>query len=538
MGMELSDSPRVVNRLSFGKPFVGGVVALAVAVLLSGCGWLGPEQTAEDAAVVKERAEAVRASRPEQPGFRALREARDPYLALQATAVETSRLPDELLAGNGVVVPVGDYPGDEVLAGRIGEAAGIHVRLTGAAGNSGESGVQGSWFEQAADDLTLREGLWVGPLDGLLDRWTGASGYEWTWSSETETVEVVRWKTQIFQVNALLGETTYRARIATSGGGGDETSGSSGQSIRTSMEYKPWEDIEKELAALAGEKGESNVVVSPSAATVTVTGRPALVERVRRFLAHLNANVLRPITLSAHLYAVRLDEGADLDLGLSGAIPEIFGSNLQLNARAGTLSIVKPTTVAHSSLDATLKALRSVGTTTRVLSVDLPALNGQAVEFFDVYDHRYLKEIETSVDEGLLNVKLKPGEVWSGFGLSYVGRIVGNDGVLARITVTIQDAPTFTVFGAAANQIQLPSAGRRAVVVTQHIERGAVLLLSGFSDRQATEKRAGTFHEDFPLPEGERRRSLDKVETVLLVTAEVGAPMGIAEFPGAAGVGG
>lgn len=440
-----------------------------------------------------------------------------------------------MLGENGIVVPVGDYPGDELLAGRIGDAAGLTVRLVGQADGSVEAG---SWFQLAADDLTLREGLWIGPLDRLLDQWTGTSGYEWSYLSGTETIEVVRWKTQIFQVNALLEETSYSARIATSGGGGDETSGSSAQSIRTGMDYKPWEDIRTELTALAGEDGEKNVIVSPSSATVTVTGRPALIDKVRSFLSHLNANVLRPISLSAHLYAVRLDEGANLDVGLSGVIPEIFGSNLQLNASGGTISLVKPTVAAHSSLDATLQALRSVGTTTRVLSVDLPSLNGQAVEFFDVYDHRYLKEIDTDVDEGVVTVKLKPGEVWSGFGLSYVGRIVGNDGVLARITVTIQDAPTFAVFGTTDNRIQLPSAGRRAVVVTQHIERGAVLLLSGFSDRQATETRAGTFHKDFPLPEGERRHSLDKVETVLLVTAEAGAPMGVTEFPGGVSLGG
>ncbi len=527
------DSPGVVNRPSFSV--VSSCGLLVVALALPGCGWLDRERVVEDAAAVEKRVDAVRGTRPERPGFRALREARGPYLAIRPVASVASTLPEDLLGENGVVVPVGDYPGDELLAGRIGDAAGVEVRLLGRARGSEHAG---SWFELAADELTAREGLWVGPLDRLLDQWTGTAGYEWSYSSESETIEIVRWKTQIFQVNALLGDTKYNARIATSGGGGGETSGKSAQSIGTEVEYRPWEDIRNELEALVGEGQDGKAIASPSSATVTVTGRPALIAKVRRYLVHLNANILRPITLSAHLYAVRLDEGADLELGLSGVIPEIFGSNLQLSASGGTISIVKPTTAVHSSLNATLQALKSVGRTTRVLSVDMPSLNGQAVEFFDVYDHAYLKEVETDIDEGVVSVKLKPGEVWSGFGLSYVGRIVGNDGVLARITVTIQDAPTFAVFGPAGNQIQLPSAGRRAVVVTQHIERGAVLLLSGFSDRQASEKRAGTFHEDVPLPEGERRGLLDKAETVLLVTAEVGAPMGISELPGGVSLGG
>ena len=540
------DSSGVVNRRSSWTGLVRiarlGVSAAVVATIL-GCGWAETEQAAEDAAAVEKSAAAVRGSRPESPGFRALREARGPYLAIRPVVVERARLPEDLRGEDGVVVPLGDGPADDVLAGRIEEASGLTVVL-GPGGpiadvdpDDGLAGQRGAGLGRRADNLTLQGGLFVGSLDRLLDEWAEVAGYEWRYRAASKTIEVVRWTTRVFQVNALASNTTYDARIATSGGGGDDAKGTSRQSIKTDFEYKPWEDIEKEVNAIVGVGGDGaanargeTAVVSPSSATVTVTGSPETVERVRGYLGHLNRNILRPITLSAHLYALRLDRGADLELGLGGIIPEIFGSNLQVNLDGGTVSIVTPTVAAHSSLNATVTALRSVGTTTRILSADIPSLNGQPTQFFDVFDHRYLKEVSTDIDDGVVSVKLKPGAIWSGFGLSYVGRVVGNDGVLARITVTIQDAPTFAVFGSAGNQIQLPSAGRRAVVVTQHIERGAVLLLSGFSDRQSTALRAGTFDPDIPLPEGERRGSVDRVETVLLVTADVGSPMGVMEM--------
>ncbi len=552
------DSSQVVNRRLFGERISTlrlhvCVVALVGAAWLGGCGWLEPEQAVEDAAEIERRVAGFRGSRPENPGYRSLRTADGPYLAVRPVFEERAELPEELRAESGLVVPLVDIPGDESLAKRIEEAAGLSVRLVGRATDEGTDpdearvgtpdtgGHAAGWMAALRDDLTLQGGLFVGPGDRLLDKWTAAAGYEWQYLAESQTIEVVRWKTQIFQINALTGETTYNSRISTSGGGGDETSGTSGQSIRTDMEYKPWEDIRKEVGALLGvdgerpnERGES-AVVSPSWATVTVTGLPRTIERVRQYLWHLNRNILRPITLSAHLYALRMDKGSDLELGLAGVIPQIFGSDFRVNVNGGTISIVRPTVASRSSLNATVTALRTVGTASRLLSADIPSLNGQPTEFFDVFDHRYLKEIETSTDDGVVNVKLKPGEVWSGFGLSYVGRIVGNDAVLARITVTIQDAPTFTVFGAAGNQIQLPSAGRRAVVVTQHIERGAVLLLSGFSDRQSSETRAGTFDPNIPLPEGERRGNVDRVETVLLVTADAAPPMGITEMSGGRG---
>ena len=326
------DSPRVVNRrsLSIGA----GCAAAIAAVFLSGCGWIETEEAANDAAAVQERAATVRGSRPESPGYRALREAPGPYLAIKAVVRERARLPEDLRGESGVVVPLSDGPADEVLASRIEEASGLAVRFTGGVPVSdGESDADGLGvvlgalgLRQRADDLTLRSGLFVGPLDQLLDEWAEASGYEWRYRPERETIEVVRWTTRVFQVNALASNTSYDARIATSGGGGEDARGTSRQSIKTDFEYKPWEDIEKEVSAILGSDGEGganargeSAVVSSSSATVTVTGSPGTVERVRRYLEHLNRNILRPITLSAHLYALRLDRGSDLELGLGGS---------------------------------------------------------------------------------------------------------------------------------------------------------------------------------------------------------------------------
>jgi len=126
-------------------------------------------------------------------------------------------------------------------------------------------------------------------------------------------------------------------------------------------------------------------------------------------------------------------------------------------------------------------------------------------------------------------VELTPGTVSSGFGLSFVARIVAPDEVLARITATIQDRPEFAAFGAAGNQIQLPSGGRRAIVVTQRIARGETLLLTGFRDRSSSGSREGTFHPDVPLPEGGVDTDIARVETALLVTADIGQPLGLSE---------
>ena len=120
--------------------------------------------------------------------------------------------------------------------------------------------------------------------------------------------------------------------------------------------------------------------------------------------------------------------------------------------------------------------------------------------------------------------------VSSGFGVSFVARIVGPDTVLARITATIQDPHEFSQFGSGGNAIQLPTGGRRASVSTLRIAEGETLVVTGFSDRSTRESESGTFFSWLPLPEGARRSGVDRTELVMLVTADIGEPFGVSEW--------
>ena len=415
---------------------------------------------------------------------------------------------------------------------------GVEWRGSGDEDGPAEDAVTGreDWLIALSDDLAGDADVWAGPLDRLLDAWTAAAGYRWRYDTETELVEVVRSETRVFGVHALLGNQKYSVTTTTSGTGGEATSGSSQQSISSEMTYDPWQEIGPQAAAAAGSEG--TVSISTAAATVTATGLPRAVERVRAYLEHVNRHVLRPVTLSVHLYSVRFDKGSDYEVGLSGLLPEAFGSNFEIGVEGGAISVVKPTTVGASSLNATVSALRKVGTASRMLSVDVPTLNGRPAQFYDLFDRAYLKKISTSVDTGVRTVELTPGTVSSGFGLSFVARVVAPDEVLARITATIQDRPEFATFGAAGNQIQLPAGGRRAIVVTQRIAKGETLLLTGFRDRSSSGDRSGTFDPDIPLPEGGANADIARIEAALLVTADIGAPLGITERRIGVGAGG
>ena len=274
--------------------------------------------------------------------------------------------------------------------------------------------------------------------------------------------------------------------------------------------------------------------VAPSSASVTVSGTPRDIARARAFLGYLNREVLRPVTLSVHVYSVRVEREADYDLGLSFSIARLLGETLRVSVGSNAVALIKPSPGGESgdTLSATVRALSSAGAVSRVLSADIPSLNGKPAQFFELFQEAYLRELRTTAGDGIAQTELVPGTVSSGFAVSYLPRITGPGEVLVRLFASLRDRPSFTAFTSNNQTIQLPAYASRAIQVTQKIGRGETLMVTGFSDRSAAAGRSGTFDPDLPLPQGARKSSSARIEQVLLITADIGEPLGIAEVRG------
>ena len=137
--------------------------------------------------------------------------------------------------------------------------------------------------------------------------------------------------------------------------------------------------------------------------------------------------------------------------------------------------------------------------------------------------------MKTTVTDSGVETDLTPGEVVSGFSFSYTARITAPDEVLVRIVASLRDEPTFAVFGTDTARIQLPVYGDRAVQAEQRLRRGETLIVSGFRDRASSSDRGGSFGESVPVPDGHRRARNSRQEQVLLLTVDIGHPLGIHE---------
>ena len=524
-------------RIRFAR---SGCFALSLA-MLAGCGLADVEHVRMETGDV---ARQVAALRPPQAGPRLssvrLIERR-PYVGL--TRIEPdprADLPARFRRADAVTLPLAGIGAAAVLAGRIGAATGLAVRFTGPPRRVDETTGGNTPVtllgEAGRDGLSPDGGIWTGPLDALLDAWTDPSGYEWRYDADRQAIEIVRRRSAVFQIHALAGTQRYSVSASTqdSAAGGDGGGNLTSQTISTETDYDPWPEIEGQLKELL-DPG-TRLSVAPSSASVTVSGTPRDIARARAFLGYLNREVLRPVTLSVHVYSVRVEREADYDLGLSFSIARLLGEALRVSVGSNAVALIKPSPGGESgnTLSATVKALNRAGAVSRVLSADIPSLNGKPAQFFELFQEAYLRELRTTAGEGIAQTELVPGTVSSGFAVSYLPRITGPGEVLVRLFASLRDRPSFTVFTSNSQTIQLPAYASRAIQVTQKIGRGETLMVTGFSDRSASAGRSGTFDADLPLPEGGRNASTARIEQVLLITADIGAPLGIAEVRGMA----
>ena len=486
-------------------PNAGRCLSLSVLALLTlaGCGLTAIEDAREEARAVARDAAAARVGAAPEPGYVTVRRVDRPYVGLEPVKEDRrGTLPERLLTEDAVTLPLAGAHDEAVLAARIEAATGLAVRFVGAPREGAATAFA------APDGLSPSGAVWTGPLDRLLDAWTGAAGHEWRHDADADRIEIVRSLTAVFRVNALAGTERHGASSSTQDQAGEDGSASlSAQSIESETVYDPWPEIEEQIAGLVGEG--TRVTVSPASASVTVSGVPADVRKVRGYLGWLNREVLRPVTLSVHLYAVRFEHESDHGVDLS--LSEMLDSSVGLAVAGDTVSVIRPADAgsAGDTLAAAVRALSRAGTVSRVLSADIPSLNGKPAQFLELTNEAYLKELRTTAGEGVAQTELVPGTVSSGFALSYLARITGPDEVLVRLSASLRDRPRFATFTTDGHTIQLPAYGGRAVQVTRKIGRGETLMVTGFSDRGAVSDRQGSIGADLPVPLGGKRLKHD-----------------------------
>ncbi len=521
-----------------GKKFTNTASIAALCLSLSGC------FTVSEVREVEERYDSTqtkiqpladtlpKASKPETSSV-AVHVRGRPWLGLEKLPeIKGKPLDEHLLIANGVTIPFEKELTPGELASRIFAATNITVVFDGSLPTTMKDVVEDNPFRPVTTmPQTTPEGVvWSGSLDTLLDQWTAWHGFDWIFDGQRIVVQ--RNTSSVFVVNALAGTKSFETSLASDAQTEDSTS-LARQSLTTSHSFDIWGDIEKQIQSLLTEG--SKIGISPVNGTITVTGLPGDIDKVRSYLEYQNNEILRPVVVSARILNIKRDRNADYNVDLNFLIEDVLGKQalrFESNPTDNIIGLIRPSNVTSNTVNATIKALSSIGTVSRELDTSASTINGQPVAFHDIVQQSYVARTTTSATDGATSTAITPGTVASGYFFSVLPRVVGEDNVLVRVKIGVQDLLNLREIVTADTTIQLPEQASRAITIEQAIRTGETLILSGATDRNNTSNSAGFGNPSNWFLGGGQDGRLRDGEQIILLTAQVSAPLGIREYKG------
>jgi type IVB pilus formation R64 PilN family outer membrane protein len=309
---------------------------------------------------------------------------------------------------------------------------------------------------------------------------------------------------------------------ATSGNGGTATNASNTDFFS---------ELDTGLQALVGGGSFS---INKVAGVVTITGNPATVDRVQKYLEGINQRMSQQVTLDVRVYSVTLRDSEDLNFNLTGVLTEAtkYGLNLAGNGTApaftggGSLGWALLNDNKYAGSKATLQALSERGDVAEVTSAVVQTLNGQPVPFQVGVDREYIPKIERETDDnGNVTVSNETAEISSGFGLQLTPRVERGGDILLQYGIDISQLTGsddgFDTREIGDNTVQLKRVAKRNFLQSARIPHQNTLILAGFEQTKSTTSKSGIGHPSFSFLGGGHSVSKEKEVLIIMITPTV-----------------
>lgn len=392
----------------------------------------------------------------------------------------------------------------------------------------------------SSNELTLNKLLFEGNLSGLLDMVTGQLNLSWRWTGDR--VEIFRYETKMFRLNALAGSANVSTNLNTtssslsssgggSGGSSGGTQGSSGSNTSVSTTMEIWNEVEKSVDAVLSADGKMST--TPSAGIITVRDTPQVLRQVEAQISEFNRIYGRQVMLNVEVYAVErtaTDTAAvDWNVVWSNASSRYgfglnTGGNAQGSSNAFTLDVNRGP-FAGSGIVASV--LSTVGNSTLLTSAPVTTLNGQTVPLNISRDQAYVAEYSTTLNGGTgtsqSTTTITPGVVSEGFSMNVTPRILEDNNVLIRYAVdlsTIEGIQEFTSPDG-LSAIQLPRRAVRNFLQNVNVKSGQTLVLTGFQQVTGTRDDQGPGSAKAWFLGGQKSSTLNSRTLVIVITPYV-----------------
>lgn len=383
----------------------------------------------------------------------------------------------------------------------------------------------GSMDEDWNDGKKLRQIFPIewskGSLAGLLSHIAARMNASWR-VSEGDGIEFYQNETRSFQVSLPPGSRTMSSSLtlgsvtssSTGGsggsGGGGSTGGSGAQStVSSTLTINTFQAVLDGVKSLVGSEandgkkasgGSTQVIGNPELGLITVTGRPALLERVARHVEAINDRVAQNVFVQIKVMSVSVSKDDYASLGLDGILNrglnqlklESPGAKPAANGAPGFLTVSR-TGGGLAGSEVVLGLLKQAGEVAIVRSGQVIAANGQPAGVQVADEVNYLAQVSTSVVPNAgSQTSLTPGSRTVGFTATVLPMIMADNRLLLQYTLNLSSLLGLTQNSSGGQTIQTPQISSQTLQQQAYVRDGESIVLFGFEqDRKSADNSLG-----------------------------------------------
>lgn len=241
-------------------------------------------------------------------------------------------------------------------------------------------------------------------------------------------------------------QNNFNGNGSLSGGGSNGGSnGGNGTTISTSIETNFWDNLEKSLITMLGNKDGRSVLVSPQAGLVSVRALPDELKTIRHFLKISEENLTRQVVIEARILEVTLSDEYQQGINWNQIVSNVGSTDLTFSSTAGLLGNgiasalggVASLTFSNEDFSGVLNLLSTQGNVQVLSSPRVTAINNQKAvikvgedEYF-VTDISSQNTITASATSVVPDIELTP--FFSGIALDVTPQINDKGSILLHI---------------------------------------------------------------------------------------------------------
>lgn len=382
----------------------------------------------------------------------------------------------------------------------------------------------GSMDDEWADGTRMKAAFPVewkrGSVSGFLTH--VASRMNASWRVVDGEIEIFQHETRSFQVSLPPGSRTMTSSLnlggapgqsSSSGGSAGGSSGTGGgggasgaqSSVSSSLTLNTFEAVLNGVKALVGADAQGKakaptVVGNPELGLITVTGRPAVLERIARHVEAINERVAQNVFVQMKVMSVSVNNDDYVSLGLDGIISKGL-NELQLTSTAPTATAngnpgfltVRRTGGSMAGSELIFGLLKQVGDVNIVRSGQVIAANGQPAGMQIADEVNYLAQVSTTVAANSpAQTSLTPGSRTVGFTASVLPLVLADNRLLLQFTLNLSSLLDLTKNSSGGQTIQTPVIGSQTLQQQAYVRDGESIVLFGFEqDRESTARALG-----------------------------------------------